>query len=161
MNPGRSLMTSPDSFQVSRLCLCGRFSTAGFFAAAVFEVGAAAFGAAFAAAGFAAGFFAAVLGALLLSYILAPATAAVAAATTAPATAADLPGLSLITLPALVAVSPALSTALFAVADADFAADLALPVRLSARPRSVAFAFAKVPVGFFDIGICLSFSSVR
>jgi hypothetical protein len=124
---------------------------AGFFAAFAFAAGVAAFLAGAFATGFLGAGFAGV--ALLRLYNLVPATAAAAVAKTAPATAADFPGLSLIAAPADVAASLAELATLFAVSAADFAADFALPVRLSAKSRSFSLALSKVPVFFGDLGM--------
>lgn len=127
------------------------FFAAGFFATVVLAVAVAAF----LAGAFAAGFLAAGFAdePLLLLYNLVPATAAAAVAKTAPATAADLPGLSLITFPADVAASLAVLAALLAVSDADFAADFAPPVTLSAKSRSFSLARSNAPPDLGDLAI--------
>jgi hypothetical protein len=127
------------------------FLAAGFFAGVVL----AGADGGFLAGAFAAGFLAAgfVEDAVLLLYNFVPATAAAAVAKTAPATAADLPGLSLITLPADVAASLAVVAALLAVSEADLAADFAPPVTLSAKSRSFSLARSNAPPDLGDLAI--------
>ena len=119
--------------------IAGLARGAGFAAAAGFAAGrfaAGFFTAGFLASGFVAAGFA--LLAVLRSYTFLPATAAAAAvAITAPATAADLPGFSLMAVPAVAAALEAESTADLAVVDAVSAADRALPERVSTRSRNV------------------------
>jgi hypothetical protein len=73
---------------------------------------------------------------------------------TAPATAADLPGFSLMTVPAAVAALDAESTADLAVADAVSAAEWALPERVSVKLRNVFNSLLNIPVfsGLFGMG---------
>jgi hypothetical protein len=89
----------------------------------------------------------------LRSYTFLPATAAAAVAITAPATAADLPGFSLIAVPAVAAALEAESTADLAVVDAVSAADRALPERVSVKLRNLFNNVLNIPVsvGFIDI----------
>ena len=61
-------------------------------------------------------------------------------------------------VPAFDAASLAVSPACLAVVDADFAADFALPLMLSAISRNLAFALSNVPVDFFELGIFVSSS---
>jgi hypothetical protein len=130
--------------------------------AAVFAAGLAAAGlaadvlvAVLGAAGFLAAGFLAADGSLpfLLSYTFLPATAAAAVAMTAPATAAVLPGFSLIAEPADAAALEAASTADFALVDALSDTERALPVRSSAKLRSLFITLLSAPVssGFFGM----------
>ena len=157
-------------FLAAGLALAAGFADATAGLAGVFAAGlATVFVAGLAAAGLAAADLTAVFGAagflaagflvadrflpLLLSYTFLPATAAAAVAMTAPATAAALPGFSLMTEPAVAAALEAASTADLAVLDADSVTDRALPVRSSARLRSLFITLLSAPVssGFFGM----------